>query len=400
MMSDLLSARGAGVRHRGATLLDHLRGVAAILRRWGAPEALCRAGLFHSVYGTEAFGNPLFTAEERDLVRIEIGVEAERLVALFCAVRRSSLVSAVANGEPYAAIGRDGGPVPLSIVELRSLITLAWANALEQETRQPSLTTDAALMRLAQVASWLPEVAVSELSAAYSTYRGRTVLARLLDAPTPELFLSRHWPAQPFIAHGPVQRLAGLVSYDFDDLVAMRKGFTRAFGRDRENKKIDLPVPAGQERTAYESGYTIYFHGLHAQPMAAWVDALDSELGLLPGATRVSAFASKRGLGLKPHYDNNSNFVCQAAGRKRWRYAANKHVTEPTVGYTVGEPVTPSHAIEAPNGLPEALPTPYTSVEMAPGSVMFMPRGVWHDTETLDEASVHINIQTGLVTWK
>ena len=40
--------------HTGSAAFDvHLRGVQAVLRHWSADEELTRAGLFHSIYGTE-----------------------------------------------------------------------------------------------------------------------------------------------------------------------------------------------------------------------------------------------------------------------------------------------------------------------------------------------------------
>ena len=40
--------------HTGSASFDeHLKGVQAVLRYWNAPEYLCSAGLFHSIYGTE-----------------------------------------------------------------------------------------------------------------------------------------------------------------------------------------------------------------------------------------------------------------------------------------------------------------------------------------------------------
>src|SRR5437899_12105939 len=36
-------------------LLDHLVDTARLLQSWGCEEALWRAGLFHSIYGTQAF---------------------------------------------------------------------------------------------------------------------------------------------------------------------------------------------------------------------------------------------------------------------------------------------------------------------------------------------------------
>ena len=41
-----------------------------------------------------------------------------------------------------------------------------------------------------------------------------------------------------------------------------------------------------------------------------------------------------------------------------------------------------------------------SNLEMRAGSVMFLPRGHWHDCETTDHESIHFNIQLGLPTWK
>ena len=46
----------AALKHNGEEAFDdHLIGVQSVLRSWGAPETLCNAALFHSIYGTEGF---------------------------------------------------------------------------------------------------------------------------------------------------------------------------------------------------------------------------------------------------------------------------------------------------------------------------------------------------------
>lgn len=37
------------------TFDEHLKGVQSVLRSWGSDQAICDAGLFHSIYGTEGF---------------------------------------------------------------------------------------------------------------------------------------------------------------------------------------------------------------------------------------------------------------------------------------------------------------------------------------------------------
>ena len=43
------------VKHTDKGFLAHLIGVYQDLKVWGCDEAVCRAGLFHSIYGTELF---------------------------------------------------------------------------------------------------------------------------------------------------------------------------------------------------------------------------------------------------------------------------------------------------------------------------------------------------------
>lgn len=78
---DLLGAKR--VEHSGRTLLEHLVGTCQILRGWGCRPAVCMAGLFHSVYGTESFGNALVDRGERAVLRDLLSDEAEALVYRF-----------------------------------------------------------------------------------------------------------------------------------------------------------------------------------------------------------------------------------------------------------------------------------------------------------------------------
>jgi hypothetical protein len=398
-----LEELGAGrVRHSKRTLLDHFVGVANILDRWGAEDRVWKAGLFHSIYGTEFFHDAVLPVAERPRVVARIGEEAERLAYLFCAFDRGSLYRAIDRGEPYEIeLLANGARVPVSRRDIADLALVVWANALEQVPYVPAAPDAGTRSRkaIAKCAPFLTDCARDELERAYPV-QTKPALRTLFNLEDPDLFLRDYWPDRPLIAHGPVARLASLVDHDFEALTKMKKTFTKAFFRTLDGKSSSLNVSSGQERDLYDAGFTIYFHSLHSPSMDAWVKALDEELGLLPGVTRVSAFASRRGLGLKPHYDMNDNFVCQARGVKRWRVAPNAHVKNPTVGYTVGAKPSAAAAAEAPNGFPTAMPEPCQTVEMRPGMTMFMPRGMWHETETLDEASLHFNIQSGIATWK
>lgn len=78
--------------HTGASAFDeHLKGVQSVLRYWGAPQHLQKAGLFHSIYGTEGFQGFALPLTERPKIQELIGKEAEKLCWIFCMVDRSTV---------------------------------------------------------------------------------------------------------------------------------------------------------------------------------------------------------------------------------------------------------------------------------------------------------------------
>jgi hypothetical protein len=87
----LLRARGADrIVHPGGTLLAHLSRTAQRLESWGASPALVAAGLCHAAYGTRAFQTALYNLTERELLRSQIGDEAEAIVYAYCAWDRTA----------------------------------------------------------------------------------------------------------------------------------------------------------------------------------------------------------------------------------------------------------------------------------------------------------------------
>src|SRR5207253_1498525 len=83
------------VPHSKTPFLAHLLGVYTDLKEWGCPEHVVLAGLFHSIYGTEAFQGFSLPLSKRDEVRGLIGERAERLAYLNCALTRETLDASV-----------------------------------------------------------------------------------------------------------------------------------------------------------------------------------------------------------------------------------------------------------------------------------------------------------------
>jgi hypothetical protein len=129
-----LRERTDGVKHSGRTLFDHLTGTHALLAKQGAPEHVCLAGLFHSIYGTNIFRHETMLISQRNVVIALIGPDAERLAYIFCSCGRpKALVNAAESGPPYSVINRrNGESIQLSTRDMFDLLDIELANLEDQ----------------------------------------------------------------------------------------------------------------------------------------------------------------------------------------------------------------------------------------------------------------------------
>src|SRR5262249_30681143 len=98
------------VPHTGKSYLAHLVAVYRLMAAEGCNEELCRAGMFHSIYGTEQFQGFKLGLERRAEVCELIGERAERLGYLNCAMHRPAFDRAVIEGtQPYRFTDRITG---------------------------------------------------------------------------------------------------------------------------------------------------------------------------------------------------------------------------------------------------------------------------------------------------
>jgi hypothetical protein len=95
------------VPHSQKSYLGHLINVYRLMESAGCSEELCRAGMFHSIYGTEKFQGFKLPLESREQVRALIGDRAEMLGYLNCAMDRASFdAAAEGDGEMYRFVDR------------------------------------------------------------------------------------------------------------------------------------------------------------------------------------------------------------------------------------------------------------------------------------------------------
>ncbi len=136
--TDFLTGMGVvQVPHTHKSYLAHLIAVFRSLESLGCPEDVCRAGMFHSIYGTERFQGFLLPLERRGEVRNLIGDRAERLAYLNCAMDRASFDRVLDQAvEPYSITDRiTGEEVQLSRLDFDDLCRVHLLDWLEQVPR-------------------------------------------------------------------------------------------------------------------------------------------------------------------------------------------------------------------------------------------------------------------------
>ncbi len=133
----LVSLGVQDVPHTDKSYLGHLIGVYRNLEAQGYPTDVCRAGMFHSIYGTEKFQGFTLPLERRDEVRELIGDRAERLAYLNCAMDRASFDRAVELGaEPHRFADRlTGEEILLAAADFDDLVRVHLFDWLEQVPR-------------------------------------------------------------------------------------------------------------------------------------------------------------------------------------------------------------------------------------------------------------------------
>ena len=125
------------IAHTEKTYMAHGIGVYNDLKSWGCDEALCDAGLFHSIYGTQGFQGFALPLARRGELQALISERAELLAYVNCFMDRASLDAQLRQADgPYHITHRvTGETMTLSKAEYDDLVTLHLCDWLEQVPR-------------------------------------------------------------------------------------------------------------------------------------------------------------------------------------------------------------------------------------------------------------------------
>ncbi len=216
-------------------------------------------------------------------------------------------------------------------------------------------------------------------------------LAELLGADFVSSFLTNHWPGLPFSLHGstfePFRRIENLRS--LETLLDSWQGNVQAHLPDISDEASSVDASPADARKLFANEMGLLFNDVQKRipELRNWIESIRSDLGM-PTMThgRCLVYATPDGKGTAWHFDQNINFVVQLQGTKKWKLAPNRHVENPTVRHTMGQP-TDSELVPYSLEMPTAIsPDETIEVVLRPGSLLFVPRGYWHSTEAEGEA--------------
>lgn len=214
-------------------------------------------------------------------------------------------------------------------------------------------------------------------------------LTRLLAPVTVSGFLDELWGAAPHhISRGNADYFHDLLSASSaaDQLLSGLRGAPEAL---RLVKGADHGDPAGcllpdgsldldRVRAAIDDGYTVILNNIEKQlrPMATLAHGIEVELNF---PTHVNAYITPpESTGFLPHYDHHDVLVLQVQGAKTWYFYGE-------------EPVAPHLMQQLHEVDPGGLPAPST-VALAAGDTLYLPRGRVHSAETTSQLSVHLTV--------
>jgi len=227
--------------------------------------------------------------------------------------------------------------------------------------------------------------------------------AQMIAPVSPDEFFATHWEKEPlFIRRADpgfydelltlrdVQNTISSGGLRYPAIQLSRDGGflpPEAFCKDiRAGGVVFDGVPElARVQAEYQSGSTLSLPGFHrawgplarlASAVEAYLDhAVHTNIYITPGA--VSGFG--------PHHDTHDVFIFQISGGKHWKIYA------PIIGLPHASQLFRPHMF--------AGAAPLLELDVEPGDLLYLPRGVVHSTTTSNRASAHATLGVTVYTW-
>lgn len=167
---------------------------------------------------------------------------------------------------------------------------------------------------------------------------------------------------------------------------------------DKEGHAQAVDMPPADALKFYEAGLTVFLPDVTSPTIERWHDELVRSLDRPPRNFLTSLFLSKNGNISGCHFDHIENFTVQLCGTKTWRIMENRHAPLPTVNYSAhtARPYLEELWLYGEKPLPPRVADEAELVTVTPGSLLYIPRGYWHEVEA---AADSISLLLGFPAW-
>lgn len=241
--------------------------------------------------------------------------------------------------------------------------------------------------------------------------RAPDLLTTLLSSVSRDTFFREYWEKQPYIQHGDMSQIGECLNVpclkNVESLLAAYPSPVMVIGkvalRESEGLSDRILVTPTQALKFYREGATLELDcaDMYIDEIRRFVSSLSSSLELPKGTfPKAIVYVSSNGSGVSPHFDAYANMVFQLTGRKTWFLLDNTNAPCPAEHYDLGEyPYMPEELKLYWTGTaPEKYKEVAEPVTLAPGSIMYVPRGHWHSTNTLEE-SISVHVTYSIPSW-
>jgi ribosomal protein L16 Arg81 hydroxylase len=216
-----------------------------------------------------------------------------------------------------------------------------------------------------------------------------------------ELFLERYWTSRPLFVRGSPLRLPAVFRaralQTLGGLLGASPTGVRTWFVDPRGAERSVEVPADAAAELYLSRrLTVVVDGVRIPAVETLMSRMKAELVTLQHSIGANAYVSPAGVGTRMHFDQQDVFLVQIVGRKRWTIAPQtqvRHPTEPFFGGQLGRE-NRLHRARFPTRMPRAART----VVLAPGNVLYLPAGTWHESLTLKD-SIALTFTFASTSW-
>jgi hypothetical protein len=216
-------------------------------------------------------------------------------------------------------------------------------------------------------------------------------------------FVQRHWGQTYCYAKSGVDRVRALVgAWSLDEWRNSTEraynwpGSPRGLGAEMRKPNLDggrasvaMRLQPQQMTSVFEMGATVI--GDILDPQVSLLAAMLKRDLAIPGPVSTYASLSPEGSGAPLHFDPFHVFVIQLEGRKTWQVSKKPVVVNPPQGrYVAADGTVQGRQLETETV--ENVSMELDSVTLEPGDVLYVPGGVAHATEALEQSlSIMVN---------